>query len=104
MRWLSALCPICCHHACTGHDTLPALATPPPCDYCRANSSAVCDHPAETVRCSVCEKRATVTVRLMPRPLPLFGGPLSLHCCPSCLESVKARGAVLTMTPLTPAT
>ena len=51
-----------------------------------------------TPRCSSCEKRAVVTVRLLPRPLPLFGGAVSLHSCPSCLESVKARGAVLSQT------
>ena len=66
------------------------------CDYCRANN-APCTHPAETVRCS-CGKRATVTVRLIPRPHTPFSQALSLPSCPSCLESVKARGAVLDMT------
>ena len=82
-------CTVCQHHACSveSHQTTPAVALEP----------AVA---AETIRCA-CGKRATVTVRLMPRPLPLFGGPLSVHSCPSCLESVKARGAVLDMTAIT---
>lgn len=85
MRWLAALCPICCQYACTGHDTLPALATES-------------DDAPETVRCSTCEKRATVRVMLKLRPQPLFGKPSWVPSCPSCLESVKAGGAVLDMT------
>ena len=96
MRWLSSLCPICCHHACTGHDTLPALATTPPCEHCRMYPDHCPVH--VTVRCSSCEKRAVVTVRLIPRPHKPFAQALSIHSCPSCLESVKARGAVLDMT------
>lgn len=86
MRWLAALCPVCQHHACTveSHQATPAVTVEP----------AVAA--TETVRCA-CGKRATVTVRLIPRPHKPFAQALSIHSCPSCLESVKARGAVLDM-------
>ena len=79
------LCTVCQHHACSveSHQTTPAVALEP----------AVA---AETIRCA-CGKRATVTVRLIPRPHTPFSQALSIHSCPSCLESVKARGAVLDM-------
>ena len=69
------------YHCHTGRDTTGALIPTP--------------------RCASCEKRAVVTVRLLPRPLPLFGEAVSVHSCPSCLDSVKARGAVLSMISLT---
>jgi hypothetical protein len=55
-----------------------------------------------TPRCSACNARAVVIVRLMPRPHKPFGSALNLPACPACLESVKAQGAVLSMHSLTP--
>jgi hypothetical protein len=51
-----------------------------------------------TPRCASCEKRATVTVRLLPRPHTPFSEAVSVPSCPSCLGAVKGRGAVLEMT------
>lgn len=101
MRWLSALCPVCQHHACTGHETLPALATVPNCEYCRVYPGNCHAHPTKPppVLCAAgnCTRPAVVTVRLIPRPHTPFSAAAWVPSCPSCLDAIKARGAVLDM-------
>lgn len=49
---------------------------------------------ATVVRCE-CGKRASVSVTLLPRPLPMFGGPVTVEVCPSCYGETVRRGQVL---------
>jgi hypothetical protein len=57
-----------------------------------ANSST----PAEVPFCD-CSKGQRVTVRLtvLPRPVPLFGGPITVSACPACYAEKSKRGQVL---------
>jgi hypothetical protein len=62
-----------------------------------ANSST----PAEVPFCD-CSKGQRVTVRLtvLPRPVPLFGGPITVSACPACYAEKSKRGQVLSQHPI----
>ena len=63
------------------------------CDYCRANGAPVCAHmPGQ--KCD-CGRPATVVVRYLPRPLPLFGGAVTAAVCSPCYPVTGKRGTIL---------
>jgi hypothetical protein len=81
-----------CQH---GGQTQAAVRIP----YCTEHMKPECEHPATdepapVVRCA-CEKRATVTVTYLPRPLPLFGSAVTVSVCESCYPETVKRGQLL---------
>jgi hypothetical protein len=62
------------------------------CETCRVYLH--CPTHPDALKCA-CGKAATVILRYLPRPVPLFGSAIAAPVCPSCYPETVKAGKVL---------